>query len=101
MNRALFITSLLEATSRDNHSAPYIKWRNGVLERDGFKCTQCGAKGEDALGKGLHACHKKGKEYGGVRDECSRQGTMKVAHGVTMCRTCHGNHDYKEGTAYK
>lgn len=59
----------------------YVAWRNAVLDRDGYRCQDCGrrcAKYE----KGLAAHHLKSyAEYPDLR--------FDVNNGVTLCRSCH------------
>jgi len=54
----------------------YKKWRNDILERDGYKCKQCG------LSENLHVHHLKPySQYPALRFETS--------NGITLCEKCH------------
>ena len=59
----------------------YIAWRNGVLERDGYRCQLCGrqcAKYE----RGLAAHH--------IEEWATTPGRrFDVDNGLTLCRDCH------------
>lgn len=52
------------------------KWRSAVLERDGYKCTECGSTDE------LHAHHI-------VRWADAPSLRVIVENGRTLCRQCH------------
>ena len=57
-------------------SEEYQNWRKDVFERDGYLCTNCGAKGI------LHAHHiKEFAKYPELR--------FDVSNGVTLCVPCH------------
>jgi len=59
-------------------SEAYAKWRNKILERDGFKCVECNSP-ED-----IHVHHI--KQYSeGIRYR------IKNGNGVTLCKSCHSN----------
>lgn len=60
----------------DMASARYKQWRRAVLERDGFRCVQCGAN------KHLHADHiKPYVDYPFLRYD--------LRNGRTLCVNCH------------
>ncbi len=62
------------AKKRNNYS--YRKWREAVLDKGGYKCTNCGCT-ED-----LQAHHiKEFAKYPALRFE--------VSNGITLCRECH------------
>lgn len=52
------------------------KWRFGVLERDGYKCVECGST-ED-----IEAHHVKPKAL-------FPELAYDVSNGITLCRACH------------
>lgn len=62
---------------RARHSAELRAWRLAVYRRDGFRCQDCGTKGE------LHAHHVK---YWSTHPELR----FEVSNGKTLCVDCHG-----------
>jgi DNA-directed RNA polymerase subunit RPC12/RpoP len=61
----------------ERQSYKYRKWRKAVLQRDGYKCQQCGE-----TGKKLHVHHiKPFATHADLRFE--------VSNGITVCEACH------------
>ena len=61
-------------------------WRKAILNRDNFKCNECGRISHDT--SKLHADHIIPIELGGPRYELS--------NGQTLCISCHGIKTSKE-----
>lgn len=65
-----------------------IKLRQEILERDDFRCQQCGARPEPGRRVILHIHHRKFVQH---------QGTNEPGNLVTLCRPCHaGTHAVTE-----
>ena len=60
----------------ERHMPAYAVWRRAVMERDGYLCRLCGARGE------LHAHHIMA---------WSKRADLRfdVANGLTLCPACH------------
>ena len=59
----------------------YLRWRNAVLERDGYRCQKCGRRCKK-LERGLAAHH--------VRPYATNvEARYDVNNGLTLCRACH------------
>jgi len=70
-----------EEAIRIRNSGEYRAWRRAVLFRDGYCCTECGAREE----KGkvvLHAHHLEG--FADAPDQ-----RLDPVNGVTLCGSCH------------
>lgn len=65
-------------------SYKYQKWRKFVLERDNYKCTNCGAVEK------LEVHHIK-------HFAKSESGQTDVNNGITLCKKCHINQHIREG----
>jgi hypothetical protein len=59
----------------------YLRWRNAVLERDGYRCRNCGRQCKK-LESGLAAHHI--RPY--ATDVAAR---YVLSNGLTLCRACH------------
>jgi len=59
----------------------YLRWRNAVLERDGYECQRCGRRCKK-LERGLAAHHI--RAYATAVDL-----RYSVENGMTLCRRCH------------
>jgi len=74
--------------TKDRRNYKYQKWRDGVLKRDGNKCTLCGA------GEFLHVHHiKPYLKYPELR--------LDISNGVTYCEECHIKLHKKTGEKYE
>lgn len=63
-------------TAKKRINYPYRKWRENVLERDGYKCVKCGSTDN------LEAHHiKPFAVYPELR--------LEINNGVTLCHSCH------------
>ena len=66
-------------------SAGWQRLRAAVFERDGYRCTRCGARGKQAGGMAvLNAAHIRSRRNGG---------TDTLANLRTMCNVCHPKSD--------
>lgn len=59
----------------------YIRWRNAVLARDGYRCRHCGRQCRK---------HEKGLAAHHIRAYASEPGLrLDLDNGLTLCRSCH------------
>lgn len=65
-------------------SRKYWEWRDGVKEKDGWKCQHCGCEEK----KKLHAHHIIAWE----KDKSKR---FNIDNGLTLCKNCHAKHETK------
>ena len=63
-------------TAKKRNNYTYRKWRESVLDRDDYQCTQCGC----AVDLQVHHI-KDFAKYPSLRFE--------VSNGITLCRSCH------------
>lgn len=66
----------------DRNCSKSKKWIKDILERDGYKCQQCGKD------TGLVAHHI-------VEWKESIELRFDINNGITLCRSCHMKHHYK------
>lgn len=63
--------------TQQRKTAEYVKWRNDVFKRDGYKCAICGKVGGE-----LNAHHI--KPFAKYKED-----RFDVDNGITLCKECH------------